>query len=328
MVRPSHFHLDFFLQDKVAVEMKEDEQKEAIDSAKFELTKEQDRIEMLERELAQTKEEMDRKSEELGLLKQQLSSTTDKKESQRAENETEMDKLQKRLNARETQVEKLQNSLNEQIENFEALKEQSLALAREFDSNRAGYDEQILQLEHSLAQEKAMSATMLKAFEEQEVHWDEKRRAPQGGDKGEEGPAKEIAQMEAELKALQCRVHAKESELEEFARTKAKTEEMMRKLEAETQTKLGELEERCEGLKSDLQHKEKYILARDESLTASEERIAGLEAKVATAEDIELELRHHLGQVTQELETLNESGAPKGEKDNVALRMAREQVCV
>lgn len=65
-----------------------------------------------------------------------------------------MDKLQTRLDARETQVEKLQKSLNEQIENFGALKEESLALARECDSCRAAYDEQILQLEHSLAQQK------------------------------------------------------------------------------------------------------------------------------------------------------------------------------
>ncbi|XP_068751937.1 centromere protein F-like isoform X2 [Montipora capricornis] len=232
----------------------------------------------------------------------------------------ELDKSQNLLSARCSQVEKLQRNVHDQTEQLEALKAEITSLSAELDSLKAEHlccqnnengspklQEQVLELEHLLAREKSNAEEMMKAFQEQEEGWErEKAKMVASLDKRSDTEHAFIVGENDKLKRkvdeLQRDLTAKEREhLEALQQTERKASSRAN-LTSDLQTKIRELECQCDELRYSLKQKDEEIFVKEEGLKQSKQELSNLDSKYAAAAEVERELRHHLGEVTQQLE--------------------------
>ena len=251
--------------------------------------------------------------------------------------------MQNLLNARCSQVEKLQNNLNDQTEKLEALKTQLRSLTEELDSVQAEHErcqqnangtsnmqEQVLELEHLLSREKSNTEVMMRAFQEQEEQWEKERvKLLSVAKKDSESEqlsifAEENAQLKRKLEELQNEVNVKERDYLEALRQTEKRVSSATSQKTDFQSKIRELESQCEELKYSLKQKDEEIFVKEESLKQSKQEAANLEAKYTAAGDVERELRHHLGEVTQQLEWSKEVKSGETEGNNEHLEASKE----
>ena len=272
---------------------------------------------------------------------------------QKDQKDKELEKLQNLLTARCSQVEKLQRNLNDQTEQLEALKTQVSSLSVELDSLKAEHgqcqqneggsqklQEQILELEHLLSREKSNAEVMMRAFQEQEEQWEEEKAKMLssmniGSENEKSVIAEENNQLKQRVEELQKDLNAKDREYVEALQQTERRASSRANLNSDLQTKVRELETRCEELKYSLKQKDEEIFVKEESLKESRQEVRNLESKYAAAEEVERELRHHLGEVTQQLErskddktteSTNEGGDGEREKLMEALSSAEEEV--
>lgn len=250
--------------------------------------------------------------------------------------------MQNLLNARCSQVEKLQNNLNDQTEKLEALKNQLRSLTEELDSVQAEHErcqqnangtsnlqEQVLELEHLLSREKSNTEVMMRAFQEQEEQWEKERVkllsvAKNGSESEQSSIFAENAQLKRKLDEMKNEVSVKERDYLEALRQTEKRVSSATNQKTDFQSKIRELESQCEELKYSLKQKDEEIFVKEESLKQSKQEVANLEAKYAAAGDVERELRHHLGEVTQQLEWSREVKSGETEGNNEHLEASKE----
>lgn len=112
-----------------------------------------------------------------------------------------------------------------------------------------------------------------------------------------------LSSAEHDNKQLQNTLEIKLKELSEQQLLCKRKESDFRDLEEKFEAKVESMEQKYEDMKYTLKQKIDEIFVLKERM----QEIDNLEKKVACSEEIELELRHHLGEVTQELQTLKES---------------------
>ena len=232
----------------------------------------------------------------------------------------ELEKLQNLLTARCSQVEKLQRNLNDQTEKLESLKNQVSSLSTELttvktdhekcqqeDNSSRNLQEQILELEHLLVREKSNSEAMMRAFQEQEEQWEQEKSKILSSAKNVSGNtdsliAEENTQLKRKLDELQSNLRMKEQECVEMLQQTEKRASSAANLKQDLQSKIRALESQCEELKYSLKQKDEEIFVKDECIKQRTQEVDNLKAKYAAAEEVERELRHHLGEITQQLE--------------------------
>lgn len=267
----------------------------------------------------------------------------------------DLEKLQNLLTARCSQVEKLQRNLSEQTEKLESLKNQVSSLSAELDTLKAEHDqcqqkeggsrylqEQILELEHLLLREKSNTDTMMHAFQEQEEQW-EKEKAKillslkNGSENTDSLIAEENIQLKRKLDEMQKDISDKEQEHTKMLQQTERRASSTANVKLDLQAKIRALESQCEELKYNLKQKDEEVFVKEECLKQRNLEVSSLEAKYVAAEEVERELRHHLGEVTQQLEwskdnkseTVPESSSEKGadqEEIKKALKTAEKEV--
>ena len=243
-----------------------------------------------------------------------------------------MEKLQNLLTARCSQVEKLQRNLNEQTEQLENLKTQVSSLSAELDTVKTEHEqcrqneggsrslqEQVLELEHLLSREKSNAEVMMSTFQEQEQQWEEEKAkmlSSLNNDSENEQSliAEENVQLKKKLEELQKDLAVKEREYLEALQQTEKRASSTANLKSDLQTKIRELESQCEEFKYKLKQKDEEIFVKEESLKQSQQEVNSLESKYAAAAEVERELRHHLGEVTQQLEWSKDDKCEMAEK--------------
>ena len=232
----------------------------------------------------------------------------------------ELERLQNLLKARCSQVEKLQRNLSEQTEKLESFKNQVSSLEDELvtlnakheqcqqkDDGSRDLQEQIVQLKHSLLREQSNNEAMMLAFQEQEKQW-EKEKAKilstlkNGPQNAESLLAEENVSLKRRLDDLQRDLNTREQEHTEILQQKEKRASSAANVKLDLQTKIRALESQCEELKYKLVQKDEEIFEKDERLKKINLEVSRLEAKYVAAEEVERELRHHLGELTQQLE--------------------------
>ena len=200
--------------------------------------------------------------------------------------------------------------------------------------------EQILELEHLLSREKSNTEVMMRAFHEQEEQWEkEKAKMLSSLNSGSENEKSMIAEENNQLKRrveeLERDLDAKDREYLEALQQTERRASSRTNLNSDLQAKIRELECQCEELKYSLKQKDEEIFVKEESLKKSRQEVSSLESKYAAAEEVDRELRHHLGEVTQQLEwskddktteSSNEGGGGEREKLMEALSVAEEEV--
>ena len=232
----------------------------------------------------------------------------------------ELEKSQNLLTARCSQVEKLQRNLSDQTEQVEALKAKVSSLSEECDSlqkehlkcqtSEAGalkLQEQVLELEHLLAREKSNAEVMMQAFQEQEESWErEKAKMMASLNKSSDADqvllAEENDKLKTKLEELQRELSAMEREHLELLQQSKRKASSRANLNSDLQAKITQLECQCEEFRYSLKQKDEEIFVREQGLKESKQELSKLESKYAAAADVERELRHHLGEVTQQLE--------------------------
>jgi len=244
----------------------------------------------------------------------------------------ELEKLQNLLKARCSQVEKLQRNLSEQTEKIESFKNQVSSLTDELvtlktqheqcqqkDDRSSGLQEQIVQLKHSLLREQSNNEAMMQAFQEQEKQWEEEKTKilssmKNGSDNAESLIAEENVGLKRKLEELERDLNAKEREHTEILQQTEKRASSATSLKLDLQNKVRALESHCEELKYKLVQKGEEIFEKDECLKKTNLEVSRLEAKYVAAEEVERELRHHLGEVTQQLEWSKENKTEPGDR--------------
>ena len=192
--------------------------------------------------------------------------------------------------------------------------------------------EQVLELEHLLSREKSNAEMMMRAFQEQEEQWEEEKAKMLSVVKSESESAKssllaeENVQLKRKLEELQRDISAKEREYLETLQQTEKRFSSTANQKSDLQTKIRELESQCEELKYSLKQKDEEIFVKEESLKQSKQEVASLEAKYAAAEEVERELRHHLGEVTQQLEWSKEDKSAAAEGSSKAGEADQEKL--
>ena len=237
----------------------------------------------------------------------------------------ELEKLQNLLKARCSQVEKLQRNLSEQTEKLESFKNQVSTLTDELDTLRVKHEQcqqkddrssdlqgQIVQLEHSLLREQSNNEAMMRAFQEQEKHWEEEKTKifsslKNGSENTESLIAEENVSLRRRLDELQRDLITREQEHAEILQQTERRASSAASLKLDLQTKIKALESQCEELKYKLVQKGEEIFEKDDCLKKTNLEVSRLEAKYVAAEEVERELRHHLGEVTQQLEWSKEN---------------------
>lgn len=232
----------------------------------------------------------------------------------------ELEKLQNLLTARCSQVEKLQRNLSEQTEKLESLKNQVSSLSQELNTIKAEHEqcqqrdegtrktqEQILELKHSLSREQANNEALMRAFQEQEEQWEDEKKKIVASLKSDSKNAdsliaEENAHLKSKIDELQRDLSSKEQENTEILQQKHMRASSAAHVKLDLETKIRSLEFQCEELKYNLKQKEEEIFVKNESLKQKNLEVSSLEAKYIAAEEVERELRHHLGEVTQQLE--------------------------
>lgn len=251
----------------------------------------------------------------------------------------ELEKLQNLLKARCSQVEKLQRNLSEQTEKLESLKNKVSSLTDELVTLKAKYEqcqqkddgsrdlqEQIVQLKHSLLREQSNKEAMMRAFQEQEEQWEEEKTKilsslKNGSENAESLIAEENVGLKRRLDELQRDLNTKELEHTEILQQTERRASSAANLQLDLQSKIRALESQCEELKYNLVQKDEEIFEKDECLKKTNLEVSRLEAKYVAAEEVERELRHHLGEVTQQLEWSKDNKSetvPEGSSDGKA----------
>ena len=255
---------------------------------------------------------------------------------QKDQKDKELDKVQNLLTARCSQVEKLQRNLNDQTEQLVDLRTQVGSLSAEFDALRAEHEqcqrnengsqhlqEHVLELKHLLSREKSNAEVMMHAFQEQkQQHEEEKAKmlssSNSGSDNEQELITEENSQLKRKVEELERDISAKEREYVEAIQQSEKRAYSKANLNSDLQTKIRELESQCEELKYSLKQKDEEIFLKEESLKQSRQEVSSLESKYAAATEVERELRHHLGEVTQQLEWSKEERRGEAESNSEA----------
>ena len=237
----------------------------------------------------------------------------------------ELEKLQNLLKARCSQVEKLQRNLGEQTEKLDSFKNQVSSLTDELVALKAKHEqcqqkndgsrdlqEQIVQLNHSLLREQSNNEAMMLAFQEQEKQWEEEKTKilsslKNSSANAESLIAEENVSLKRRLDELQRDLNTREQEHTEMLQQTEMRASSAASLKLDLQTKLRALESQCEELKYKLVQKGEEIFEKDECLKKTNLEVSRLEAKYVAAEEVERELRHHLGEVTQQLEWSKEN---------------------
>lgn len=239
----------------------------------------------------------------------------------------ELEKLQNLLKARCSQVEKLQRNLSEQTETLESFKYQVSSLTDELatlnakheqcqqrDDGSRDLEEQIVQLKHSLLREQSNNEAMMHAFQEQERQWEEEKTKilsslKNGPENTESLIAEENVSLKRRLDDLQRDLNTKEQEHAEILQQKERRASSAANVKLDLETKIRALESQCEELKYKLVQKDEEIFEKDECLKKTDLEVSRLKAKYVAAEEVERELRHHLGEVTQQLEWSKENNS-------------------
>lgn len=239
----------------------------------------------------------------------------------------ELEKLQNLLKARCSQVEKLQRNLSEQTETLESFKYQVSSLTDELatlnakheqcqqrDDGSRDLEEQIVQLKHSLLREQSNNEAMMHAFQEQERQWEEEKTrilsSPKNGPENAELLiAEENVSLKRRLDDLQRDLNIKEQEHAEILQQKERRASSAANVKLDLETKIRALESQCEELKYKLVQKDEEIFEKDECLKKTDLEVSRLKAKYVAAEEVERELRHHLGEVTQQLQWSKENNS-------------------
>ena len=237
----------------------------------------------------------------------------------------ELEKLQNLLKARCSQVEKLQRNLSEQTEQLESFKNQVSSLTDELvivktkheqcqqkDDGSRDLQEQIVQLKHSLLREQSNNEAMMSAFQEQEKQWEEEKTKilsslQNSSTNYKSMIAEENVSLKRKLDELQRDVNTREQEHAEILQQTERRASSAASLKLDLQTKVRALESQCEELKYKLVQKDEEIFEKDERLKKTNLEVSRFEAKYVAAEEVERELRHHLGEVTQQLEWSKEN---------------------
>ena len=247
----------------------------------------------------------------------------------------ELEKLQNLLKARCCQVEKLQRNLGEQTEKLESFKNQVSSHTDELVALKEKHEqcqqkdgsrdlqEQIVQLKHSLLREQSNNEAMMRAFQEQEKQWEEEKTEILSSLKSSSANAEpliveENASLKRRLDELQRDFNTKEQEHTEILQQTEMRASSAASLKLDLQTKITALESQWEELKYKLVQKGEEIFEKDECLKKTNLEVSRLEAKYVAAEEVERELRHHLGEVTQQLEWSKENKTetvPEGHRD-------------
>ena len=256
------------------------------------------------------------------------------------QSQREIEKLQNQLSARCCQVEKLQRNLNEQSDKQNSLNEHVSCLTRELESVKKDNDrceqkeqssnnlqEQVLELKHQLTREQSNTDAMMQAFREQEEQWEKekanilssfKNTSNENGTQNCSAISEENEQLKRKLEEMQNNLETKAKEHSETLRLIEKRASSSSILEAELHSRIKKLESECDELKYNLKQKDEDIFVKQELLKQKEQVVESLEAKYAAAEEVERELRHHLGEVTQQLEWSKGSNATVTENNNNA----------
>lgn len=274
---------------------------------------------------------------------------------QKDQKDKEMEKIQNLLNARCSQVEKLQRNLNDQTEQLESLKTQVRSLTEELDALKAEHvqcqqngvgseklQEQVLELEHLLSREKTNAEVMMRAFQEQEGQWElEKTKMLSSLNKGfgdeQSMMVEENDQLKRKVEELERVLSDKDKEYLEALQQTERRASSRANVASDLQSKIRDLESQCEELKYSLKQKDEEIFIKEESLKQNRQEVRGLESKYAAAAEVERELRHHLGEVTQQLEwskddrcgagdSNSDTGVAERERLKEALSVAEEEV--
>lgn len=269
----------------------------------------QQTLDTKQREMDEVKEIFDASNEELDALCEQ-----------RAE---EIHKLKSELSMNSNEITRQENALKERQDDIELLNQRLYEMTRQFDDLVAkhehciDYEQRIESLQQELHQvqlvrqeEESNSEILKKAFEEKEKSWEEEKENLTSSSmkidemrKTESNLLTELSRVENENKELQDNLEIKSKELAAQQLLCEQKAADFSEIEIKLKAKLETLELRYDDLKYTIKQKEEEMLLLEDKVRETE----NLEKKVACAEEIELELRHHLGEVTQELQTLKES---------------------
>ncbi|KAL9973126.1 hypothetical protein ACROYT_G019542 [Oculina patagonica] len=297
-----------------------EELKQVKESMEDRLVRQKSELEEMSSEKATLEEELSVIKMQLEKAKEQSVENMQREEEAREQKDKELEKLQNLLAARCSQVKKLQRNLSEQTEKLESLKNQVSSLSEELDTIKAEHEqcqqkddgsgklqEQIFELKHLLSREQSNNEAMMHAFQEQEEQWEEEKKkilSSLKSDSESSNPliAEENANLKRKVDELQRDLSSKELECTELVRQKQMRTSLAANVKLDLETKIKALEFQCEELKYNLKQKEEEIFVKNESLKQTNLEVSSLEAKYVAAEEVERELRHHLGEVTQQLE--------------------------
>ena len=171
-----------------------------------------------------------------------------------------------------------------------------------------------MQLKHSLLREQSNNEAMMNAFQEQERQWEEEKTKilsslKNGPENAESLIAEENVSLKRRLDDLQRDLNTKEQEHAEILQQKERRASSAANVKLDLETKIRALESQCEELKYKLVQKDEEIFEKVECLKKTNLEVSRLEAKYVAAEEVERELRHHLGEVTQQLEWSKENNS-------------------
>lgn len=159
----------------------------------------------------------------------------------------------------------------------------------------------------------------MQAFQEQEESWEsEKAKMMASLNKSSDADqvllAEENDKLKTKLEELEKEMSAKEREHLELLQQSKRKASSRANLNSDLQAKITQLECQCEELRYNLKQKDEEIFVKEQSLKQSKQEVSNLESKYAAAADVERELRHHLGEVTQQLECSKDEKSTEREK--------------
>ncbi|XP_032218810.2 centromere protein F [Nematostella vectensis] len=296
---------------------------------KLEITSKQycDERERLTLEVRTLKEALDNKTRDMEEMKSFFESANEDLDVLCEQRSGEIDALRQELVDKTNEVEHLRNDFENQTLELKDVQQRSSELSSRLDSLADRHSEcrnlefevknlkdQMKQLEHALESEKSSNAALIKTYEEHESSWNHERceLKEQLANKTVAVESKsseleqELGQLRDELRQQQELLRDKESAL---AAASSKIEEKIANFserETELESQVRALESQCEELEYRVKEKEESLLLANEKLSEKDAEIASVEKKCAGYEEIELELRHHIGELTQEQERMRD----------------------
>ncbi|KAK3707105.1 hypothetical protein QZH41_014698, partial [Actinostola sp. cb2023] len=275
----------------------------------------QQALDTKQREMDEMKSFFDDTNEELDAICEQRAEEVYKLKYELSTNSKVASDLELKLKDKEEEIEKLNERCNEINKEFESLTRKH-ELCKEYEPRIESLKQDLHQAQYALEQQKTNAEALMKSFEEREKQLEEEQekvhRLALKTDEVREVESNVLADLsraENEVKQLQNTLQLKEKELEAVQMRCDQNASACDEIEMQFKPKMEVLEQRCEEMKYTLKKKEDEIFVLKENVQDDEAKVENLEKKAACSEEIELELRHHLGEVTQELETLRESTA-------------------